>query len=330
MKMSPVMLIMGGLMVFWASVSLMVIYPALTMKEPPSEIYRPETLSEAKGLDLYVENGCSYCHSLFIRTNDWVEGASRIAERGDYIAMRPAILGTERVGSDLSEEGGEHPVDWHLAHFINPRTVSPLSLMPSWEFMGREKIALLTAYVQSLGGRAADYRVERQRLWKERALAAWHAGPDSSIAWLHAQIPPVWLPMPNPYGATDAELERGHKIYQQFCIGCHGAVGDGNGSARPWIDPPPLNFTTLRRHLIDNKYIGGIFYYQVMNGITGTAMPYFKRILESEKIWAVSNYIAVSFVGYTDAGQTPRGIEAAGEAPWKNPYSPPDTGKGAP
>ena len=30
-----------------------------------------------------------------------------------------------------------------------------------------------------------------------------------------------------------------------------------------------------------------------MNGITGTAMPYFKRDLESEKIWDVSNYVAV-------------------------------------
>ena len=67
-----------------------------------------------------------------------------------------------------------------------------------------------------------------------------------------------------------------------------------------------------------------------MNGITGTGMPYFKRILESEKIWAVSNYIAVSYVGYTDAAKAPAGIQAAGEVPWKNPYVSPDSDKGAP
>jgi cytochrome c oxidase cbb3-type subunit II len=60
-----------------------------------------------------------------------------------------------------------------------------------------------------------------------------------------------------------------------------------------------------------------------MNGITGTGMPYFKRELESEKIWDVANYVAVTFVGYSDAGMAPRGIEAAYEAPWKTPYRAP-------
>ncbi len=80
---------------------------------------------------------------------------------------------------------------------------------------------------------------------------------------------------------------------------------------------------------MDGKYIGGIFYYQIMNGITGTAMPYFKRELESEKIWDVSNYVAVTFLGYTDATIEPRGIPAAYEPEWKNTYRPPDK-SGAP
>jgi mono/diheme cytochrome c family protein len=62
-----------------------------------------------------------------------------------------------------------------------------------------------------------------------------------------------------------------------------------------------------------------------MNGITGTAMPYFKKALESEKIWDVSNFIAVWFVGYTDADTSPRGIDASYEPEWKNPYQPPDS-----
>ena len=86
------------------------------------------------------------------------------------------------------------------------------------------------------------------------------------------------------------------------------------------MDPPPLNFTELRRHLVDGRYVGGIFYYQIMNGVTGTAMPYFKRELESEKIWDVSNYAAASFVGYTDADIPPKGIDAAYEPQWDNDY----------
>jgi cytochrome c oxidase cbb3-type subunit 2 len=52
-------------------------------------------------------------------------------------------------------------------------------------------------------------------------------------------------------------------------------------------------------------------------------MPYFKRALESEKIWDLANYVAVNFVGYTDAGIEPKGIEASYENQWANPYETP-------
>jgi mono/diheme cytochrome c family protein len=129
--------------------------------------------------------------------------------------------------------------------------------------------------------------------------------------------------MPNPYPATEADLLRGQKIYQQECTNCHGPVGDGQTLAANYMDPPPLNFTILRGRLPGGKYIGGVFYYQIMNGITGTAMPYFKRDLESEKIWDVSNYLAVGFLGYTDATIEPRGIPAAYENLWENTYKVP-------
>ena len=124
-------------------------------------------------------------------------------------------------------------------------------------------------------------RTTRQKKWKEQAVKAFRPGVDANIEWLHNQIPDVWRPMPNPYPADAASLSRGKRIFQDYCINCHGPVGDGQGPAAKFLMPPPLNFTTLRRHLEQNKYIGGIFYYQIMNGITGTAMPYFKFDLES-------------------------------------------------
>ena len=44
-------------------------------------------------------------------------------------------------------------------------------------------------------------------------------------------------------------------------------------------------------------------------------MPYFKRELESEKIWDVGNYVAVYFINDSDANTEPRGIDAAYEPP---------------
>ena len=204
-----------------------------------------------------------------------------------------------------------------------------MSLMPSWEFLGTNRMEALTAFIQALGGRLADARTARQRHWKTLALQAAARGPDANVEWLHANVPAVWRAMPNPYPATPVDLQRGRAVYQQFCINCHGSVGDGEGSAAKYLDPKPLNFTTLRRHLVNNKYIGGIFYYQIMNGITGTGMPYFKRELESEKIWDVANYLAVQFAGYTDAGMEPRGIPAAYEPAWTNTYEAPVITNGA-
>ena len=325
MKMTPKIFFGGSILVWAASVSIMVVFPVISIKDEPSDIWVPMDSMAQLGHELYVNNGCSYCHSLYIRPVDWGTGAHRIAQLGDYHGQQPAILGSERTGPDLSQEGGEHPDDWHMAHFINPRYTNPMSLMPNWEFLGKEKIEQLTAYVQYLGWKEADVRMKRQEYWKEKAIDAYEAGPDENIKWLHDQVPEVWQKMPNPYPANEPALLRGKNIYQEFCIGCHGPVGDGDGEAAEYLFPPPLNFTTLRRNLVEDKYIGGIFYYQIMNGITGTAMPYLKKALESEKIWDVSNFVAVYFVGYSDADIEPEGIDASYEEDYENPYEIPDS-----
>jgi len=311
MKMTPRLVIGGGLTIFASVLFIAVILPWLTIPEKPSEIYRPRTALEEEGRKIYVNNGCMYCHTQFIRSIDWGMGALRVAESGDYVADRPNLVGTERTGPDLSQEGGEHPDDWHQAHFANPRFTRPESVMPSWTFLGPRKIEALTVYVQSLGFKEADVRTARQREWKAKAITAYEAGPDENIRWLQAQVAPGWQKVTNPYPTTAPDLERGHRIYESFCIGCHGPVGDGMGEAQPYLYPPPLNFTLLQERGVS----GGILCYQIMNGITGTAMPYFKKDLESAKIWDVGNYIAEQFIGNSDAGREPRGIAIANESP---------------
>ncbi len=309
MKMTPVTLIVGSLLILAAVVFVVVFMPYITADESPSEIFRARSQTETLGRAIYMANGCGYCHTQSIRSIDWGLGAERIAQAGDYAADRPILLGSERTGPDLSQEGGEHPDDWHVAHFTNPRYTRPSSIMPPFEFLGLDKIKLLIAYKQSLGLKNADRRVERQRYWKEKAIQAYEAGPEANVAWLHSHVPEGWRNLTDPYPTSEAGLARGHVIFQNFCLGCHSPIGDGMGPAQPYLYPPPLNFTVLKGRGIS----GGILYYQIMNGITGTAMPYFKRDLESEKIWDVGNYVAVYFINQSDAGEKSVGIPAAYE-----------------
>ena len=63
------------------------------------------------------------------------------------------------------------------------------------------------------------------------SAAADKVGPAENTQSLHEQVPPGWRPLPNPYPATEATLSRGEKVYQRFCIGCHGPTGAGNPPA---------------------------------------------------------------------------------------------------
>jgi mono/diheme cytochrome c family protein len=206
--------------------------------------------------------------------------------------------------------------------------------MPRFAYEGRENIEALIAYVQSLGGSNAVSRMNVQRRFRPDAIAAAMKGEDSKIMWLHSRVPPGWRIIPTETPVTDASVARGEKIYQDYCIGCHGAAGDGNGPAAKYLNPRPVNFPVLRKHLIQGKYIGGILYYQIMNGVTGSAMPYFKKDLESAKIWDVSNYVMYEFINHRDDIYPTVGIPVSYEgrdaAPVTKTTPPVESGTGPP
>ncbi len=307
MQMTERVVLLGGLLILLAAAFGVAYLPAFTMaSDQPSDIARPYTRIEEAGRQIYIQNNCSYCHSQYIRPQDWDHGAIRISQVGDYAYDRPHLLGSERTGPDLSQEGGLRTDDWHVAHFQNPRFTRPASIMPQWNFLHNEdEIRPLIAYLQCLGGKMADARVARLNLWNKALKEAYARGPDANFAYLHTLVPEQWRTMPNPYPPDAQSLARGKFVYQQSCVGCHGDFGDGGGPAAPWLNPKPANFTTLRRIGAS----GGLLYYQIMNGITGSAMMSFKRELESEKIWDVSNYVAVQFIGRSDGNTAPRGVD---------------------
>jgi cytochrome c oxidase cbb3-type subunit I/II len=86
---------------------------------------------EQHGRAVYVREGCWYCHSQYVRP---VAGETRrwgpITQAGEYAYDLPHLFSTRRIGPDLSRVGLKYSDAWHLAHFWNPRMLSPDSIMP--------------------------------------------------------------------------------------------------------------------------------------------------------------------------------------------------------
>jgi cytochrome c oxidase cbb3-type subunit I/II len=52
-----------------------------------------------------------------------------VSEAGEYAFDVPHLWGTRRIGPDLTRVGLKYSDEWHLAHFWNPRMLSPDSVM---------------------------------------------------------------------------------------------------------------------------------------------------------------------------------------------------------
>ena len=292
---------LGAVTVFSSIMFVVIALPFLTFNPPRSADARPLTAQEERGRALYASNGCLYCHSQYLRPQDWTGVGSfrtvgRVAQAGDYFFQQTLMLGTERTGPDLSQEGGVHTDEWHLAHFYNPRWTYPKSIMPQFSFYyntsadgavsQRQEIDDLIAYVQSLGGQAAVERTARQRALKTRLLDERAKGNEAVI---HEWFQPTWRNVSNPMPPSIRSLTHGKQVFTTNCVGCHGLTGDGKGPATYFIsNPAPRNFTDASQQLY---FSDGELYDAILFGVDGTAMPPWGDVLTVNDIWDTVNFI---------------------------------------
>jgi cbb3-type cytochrome c oxidase subunit II len=119
--------------------------------------------------DQYIAEGCWHCHSQFVRpvSNESTRfGVVSYASEYMNEMFLPHLFGTRRVGPDLIREHERHSNDWHVAHFLDPKIVSPSSVMPRypWFFDGDQpnKLGLaMVTYVQWLGSWATPEAIAR-------------------------------------------------------------------------------------------------------------------------------------------------------------------------
>ncbi|MBI4687864.1 MAG: cbb3-type cytochrome c oxidase subunit II [Nitrospirae bacterium] len=117
------------------------------------------------GKKAYIAEACWHCHSQFVRpVSKEEERYGKVSYPSEYanVMQLPQLLGTRRVGPDLIRESGVHSNDWHIAHFKNPPSVTPGSVMPSYGWFfdkdGRpnKKGLSIVAYMQWLGSWAKN------------------------------------------------------------------------------------------------------------------------------------------------------------------------------
>lgn len=104
----------------------------------------PYTFQQAHGREIYMREGCVYCHTQQTRPAGFGGDQKRMWGRpsvpGDYVYDRPHLLGTSRTGPDLLSIGARQPSrEWHLSHLYNPRMVVPQSVMPRFPWLFEEK-----------------------------------------------------------------------------------------------------------------------------------------------------------------------------------------------
>ena len=91
----------------------------------------------------------------------------------------------------------------------------------------------------------------------------------------------------DPPKKTPELISKGKLVYQVNCIVCHGAKGDGLGSAGKYMSPKPRNLKSEKFKM--GESVSEIF-NSVTKGIDGTAMTGFPTMPEAER-WAVAYYV---------------------------------------
>jgi cytochrome c oxidase cbb3-type subunit I/II len=130
-------------MLMWSLILILIggiveLIPTFMVKSnvPTIASVKPYTPLELQGRDIYVREGCYTCHSQMIRPFRFeTERYGEYSKPGEFVYDHPFQWGSKRTGPDLQREGGKYPNSWHYNHMLDPRTMSPGSIMPPYAFM---------------------------------------------------------------------------------------------------------------------------------------------------------------------------------------------------
>ena len=107
---------------------------------PTISSVKPYTPLELHGRDIYIREGCYTCHSQMIRpfrseVYRYDPQDLEYSKAGEFVYDHPFQWGSKRTGPDLHRVGKKYPDSWHFYHMLDPTSMSPGSIMPSYTWL---------------------------------------------------------------------------------------------------------------------------------------------------------------------------------------------------
>lgn len=108
------------------------------------------------------------------------------------------------------------------------------------------------------------------------------------------KIEKVESTLTNPVPETAESVAIGKKLFDKYCLSCHGEGADGKGKTAQNLVPRPRNLTVISSwgevpflNYLDDSRV----YDSIANGVAGTSMSPWGNVLKPEEIWHMVNYL---------------------------------------
>jgi DMSO reductase family type II enzyme heme b subunit len=113
--------------------------------------------------------------------------------------------------------------------------------------------------------------------------------------------------------AASPEIEAGKKIYQKWCINCHGEEGDGAGPAADFLRPRPRDFRTglfkIRSTVSGQLPSDQDLFHVITKGMPGTGMPSWEHALKEPDRRQLVPYIKTFSRRFARTKDAPKPVE---------------------
>jgi cytochrome c oxidase cbb3-type subunit II len=151
---------------------------------------RPYSPLELAGRDIYVREGCYTCHSQMIRPfRDEVERYGHYSLAAESMYDHPFQWGSKRTGPDLARVGDRYSNEWHVQHLIEPRSVVPESVMPSYAFLKDKQLPVENVSAHLVANARVGVPYDDEMIANAGADLMAQADPNADTSAVEARYP---------------------------------------------------------------------------------------------------------------------------------------------